>query len=370
MSAKNITEGVRLMLSERQQKILAAVVEQYIATGEPVGSKLICDKLDVSVSSATVRNEMAQLSSDGYLDQPHTSAGRIPTQKGYRYYVDNLLQPSELDVTDRKKIEGSLDSRTADPSQILSEVGEALVNFSNCAALSTTPADESAVIKTIEMVGVSRTTALIVLLTSTGIIKSKPCRCETPVTQELKECFDSIVKEHFIGKHLGDVGTVMIQTLAASLGADALSMSPLLITVADLAQSAGTAEVMLEGQSNLLGYSDYGDEAPQLLNFLSNGEPLGSLVNETGDDDVEIFIGSENKFRELKDSTMIISKYKIGDSPGGAIGIIGPTRLNYSKLIPSIRYLADMVSKMLSDVLKEDNDGTQRSDGPAGTGKP
>lgn len=356
------------MLPERKQKILVTVVEQYIATGEPIGSKVVCDLLDVHVSSATVRNEMADLVSLGYLEQPHTSAGRVPTQKGYRYYVDNLMEVKELNQSEKRMIEAGVDNRTADPEQLLSKAGEALVDFTKCAALSTTPADENAVIRRIEMVGISSRTAMVVMLTSTGMLKSKPCRCETEINQDLKNTFDRIVEEHFIGRPLCEIGTVMIQTLVASLGAKALSMSSLLVTIADLASSASQVDVQLKGQSNLLNYSDYGDNVPLLLDFLHRSEPINELVSQTNenDDDIEVLIGDENRYDELKNSSMIISKYKIDGGTGGAIGIIGPTRMNYSKIIPSIKYLTDIVSKLLSDVLKEDNDGGDNSDDKSG----
>lgn len=349
------------MLPKRRQKVLAAIVEQYIETGEPVGSKALLSKLDITVSSATIRNEMSELTRLGFINQPHTSAGRIPTQAGYRYYVDNLMKISELEENERRIIEAGVDYRSGDPELLLEKAGEVLVDFTNCAALSTTPSDENAFIKNIEMVQISPKTAMIVLLTSTGILKSKACRTDVEITSDLKATFSALVEEHFFGRPLSDVGTVMIQTLAASLGAKALSMSPLLVTIADLVAAASQSEIKLEGQSNLLNYKEYGQNAGQLLNFLHRSEPLSMLVsasNETSDD-IEIRIGSENRYKELENSSVIISKYKIGDSASGAIGIIGPTRMNYSKLIPSIKYLTDIVSKLLSEVYEEDISGVE-----------
>ena len=134
------------MLPTRRQQILAAIVEQYIETGEPVGSKALLSKLDINVSSATIRNDMAALTAQGLIYQPHTSAGRIPTQSGYRYYVDNLMKMEELGETDRRRIEAGVDERSGDPEALLTKAGEALVNFTNFAALSTTPSDEHAFI--------------------------------------------------------------------------------------------------------------------------------------------------------------------------------------------------------------------------------
>lgn len=352
------------MLPTRRQQILAAIVEQYIETGEPVGSKALLNRLNISVSSATIRNDMAALTQLGLIYQPHTSAGRIPTQNGYRYYVDNLMKVEELGEGDRRRIEAGVDERSGDPEALLSKAGEALVNFTNFAALSTTPADENAYIKNIEMVPVSPRVAMVVLLTSTGILKSKPCRMDVPITADIKDAFDTLVEEHFNGVPLGEISTVKIQTLAASLGAKALSMSTLLVTIADLAEMASQAEIRLEGKSNLLGYKEYSDNLPDLLKFLGDAEPLNMLVSskETAEPGIEVRIGSENRFSELANSTTIISRYRIGDGATGAIGIIGPTRMNYSKLIPSIQYLSDIVSKVLSEVYEEDIRTDERQD--------
>ena len=345
------------MLPQRRQKILAAIVEQYIETGEPVGSKALQSIAGLDVSSATIRNEMAELTAQGFITQPHTSAGRVPTQAGYRYYVDNLMKPAELEENERRRIESGLDYRSGDPEQLLQAAGEALVDFTNFAAISTTPSDEHAFIKNIEMVPVSPKMAMIVLLTSTGILKSKACRTDVPITADLQDAFSDIVRKNFFGTPLSDVNTVMIQTLVASLGAKALSMSPLLVTISDLVEAASVSEINLSGQSNLLGYKEYNDNAGQLLDFLHKEEPLGMLVSSSGDSDsdIEIRIGSENRYKELENSSLIISKYKIGDNATGAIGIIGPTRMNYSKLVPSIKYLTDIISKFLSDVYEEES---------------
>ncbi len=345
------------MLPLRRQQILAALVEQYIETGEPVGSKVLLQRMGIDVSSATIRNEMAELTALGFISQPHTSAGRIPTQYGYRYYVDNLMQLSELEELDRRRIEAGIDYRSGDPDLLIEKAGEALVGFTNFAAISTTPADEHAVIKNIEMVPISSKMAMIVLLTSTGIIKSKACRTDVPITVDLQEKFQELVEKNFSGKPLSEITTVFIQTLVASLGAMALSMSPLLVTISDLCEAASISEVKLEGQSNLLGYKEYYDNAGALLNFLHRSEPLGMIISQSSDSDsdIEIRIGSENRYKELENSSVIISKYRIGDNATGAIGIIGPTRMNYSKLVPSIKYLTDIISKVLSDVYEEES---------------
>lgn len=343
----------QLGLPERKNKILADIIEQYIATGEPVGSKTVCELFNMSVSSATVRNEMSELSEQGYLEQPHTSAGRIPTQKGYRYYIDNLMPLYELEDVDRRRIDACVNNRTNDPEQLLEKASEVLVDFTNCASLSTTLGDENAVIRRVEMVQISPKTAMIVLMTSTGILKSKACRTDVEITPDIIETFYAISAKNFIEKPLSDICTAMIQTLAASLGSKALAMSPLLVTLSDLANAASQSEIILGGQANLLGYRELEQNAGELLEFLHRGEPLNQIIASIKND-LDVRIGSENNYKELKNSSMIISRYMIGDREGGSIGIIGPTRLNYSRLIPSIKYLTGIVGRLLSEVYEED----------------
>ena len=339
-------------LSERKQIILAAIVEQYIRTGEPVGSKSLLETLPMRVSSATIRNEMAELVSMGLLEQPHTSAGRVPSHAGYRYYIDHLMHTRELDEDARRKIEAAM-GQGGDPEHLLSRAGEVLADMTNCAALSTTPAGESVRIRRIEMVPVGTRTAMLVLLTSTGILKSRICRADTPITVPVLERFYNVTSSHLVGKPLCDMQITTMQTLAASLGADAFTMLPFLAGIAELARDASQAAVRLDGQSNLLGYRELEENAYELMEFLRKGEPLNALIAQNNAD-VHVLIGKENKFRQLENSSLILARYDVGGEESGTIGVIGPTRLDYAKLIPSVRYLTDLVGRLLTQSIRDE----------------
>ena len=341
-------------LSPRKQKILAAVVEHYIRTGEPVGSKSLQSALDISVSSATIRNEMAELVSLGLLEQPHTSAGRVPTNEGYRYYVDNLMGVRSLDDAEKRRIDAGVSVRNASPETILKRASEFLAEMTDCAAVSTTPSDENATIKRVEFVPVGMRTGMIVLLTSTGLLKSKVCRSDVDLNAAMIEKFYNIVKTSFIGMPVDEIDAATLQTLVASMGSDALTMIPFVTTLSDLAREAMQTMVMLGGQSNILHYnSDYGTTAYELMDFLRRGEPLSKLLSENKSD-VNVRIGSENKYKQLETSSVIAAQYSVDGDKRGSIGIIGPTRIDYAKLIPSVRYLTDLVGRVLTQVLNED----------------
>lgn len=339
-------------MTQRKQKILAAVVESYIRTGEPVGSKNLLGELDFSVSSATIRNEMADLAEMGYLEQPHTSAGRVPTTLGYRYYIDKLMNKLEPTEADRKAIAKTVSSGSGDPEQLLEKAGEVIAKLTGCAAVSTMPVGEKATVRRAEIVPVGTRTAMIVLLTSAGTLKSKACRSDMPITPQTVERFYSVCASHFIGKPLEDISTVMLQTLVASLGEYALEMSAFFVTLADLAADALSSDVLLEGQSNLFNHRELGSNIIELMEFLRKGEPISKLLSK-GKDGVDVKIGTENEYKQLANSSVIISHYDVNGSRSGALGIIGPTRLNYAKLIPYMQFVSGLVGDILSESIED-----------------
>jgi len=338
-------------LNERKQKILSLVIERYIRTGEPVGSKALCEMLDNTVSSATIRNEMSELAESGYLEQPHTSAGRVPSQQGYRYYVDNLMGRRELAEEERVRIRSLVATEYSDPDKLIEAACAALAQLTGCAAVSTTPAGEAAAIKKVEAVVIGRRTAMIMLLTTNGILKSRACRPDAELNEDAAEAFYNLVNKHFIGLPVSEVSLGMIQTLAASLGEKAFSVAPLLVTLAELARESAETGVRLRGQNNLLSHREYYGNAAELLRFLSGKEPLTRLMAEHSGAPLNISIGSENVYPEMVNSSMILSKYAIDGAEDGSIGIIGPTRIDYARLIPNIEYLTRVVSGLLSDLL-------------------
>lgn len=338
-------------LSERKQKILSAIVEQYIATGEPVGSKALAGHPELSVSSATVRNEMAELASMGYLDQPHTSAGRVPTEKAYRYYIDNLMERRQPDEEDKRLMDATLKNRWVDPETVLEQAGELLAEMTNYAAVSTTPADEQATISRVELVPMGSRKAMLVLLTSTGVLKSRLCRTETALTPAMVESFYHIVGSAFLSVPVCEISMVTIQTLAASLGENALAMTPLLITLAELARDASQSDIILEGETNLLNHRELDMDAAQLLGFLQKAHPIANVAIPK--DGLRVIIGRENPYKELENSSFVVARYNIGENTGGSLGIIGPVRMNYERVISNLEYITALVGKFLSEALED-----------------
>ena len=339
-------------LSERKKQILAAVVEQYIKTGEPVGSKELLALTGMAVSSATVRNEMSDLASMGYLDQPHTSAGRIPSQSGYRYYVDHLMKNREVDELNKRLIEAGVSSAVGDPEKLIAQAGEVLADLTKCACISTAPGGDAMLIRRIELVPVGAHTAMLVLLTSNGILKSRLCRLDCELTAKLCEEFYNIVDSAIVGKPAGEISVASMQTIAASAGTNPLAMIPLMAAVCELARSTANSKIILGGSSNLFSHKDYKADAVELLDFLSRKEPITEVISGIKEP-INVKIGKENLYRQLENSSVIVAKYSVGDSDSGTIGIIGPTRMDYENIIPSVRYLTDLVGRLITQALEE-----------------
>jgi heat-inducible transcriptional repressor len=343
-----------LELSERKQKILAAVVDLYVATGEPVGSKALCDTLDFSVSSATVRNEMSELAELELLEQPHTSAGRVPSHKGYRIYIDTLMKKKPVTSEEQRYIDSLLLPSAYDPEKLLDGVARALASMTKFAAVSTTPSGSGSDIRAFQFVQTSRRTAMVILMTSAGTMKSRVFHCDFNITPEIMRVFFRVLNEKLVGLPVAAITPAYIQSLAASLGDMTMLMSDALMAVLDVAQESMQSEICLDGEMNLLYYRELGNgSVNRIMDFLSRPEELSRLLMQHSNG-MKVLIGAETKRPELSDSSVIISRYAIGGRDAGAIAIIGPTRMDYSKIISNIEYLSGSVGRMLTELLDTD----------------
>ncbi len=347
-------KGKGLELSERKRKILAAVVELYVATGEPVGSKSLCKTLDFHVSPATVRNEMSDLSAMGLLEQPHTSAGRVPSQKGYRVYIDSLMKLHPISREEKQYLDSMILPAAYDPEKLLEGVARVLASMTKFAAVSTTPSGESGVVRGVQLVQTSRRTAMAILMTSSGTMKSRVFHCDFDLTPEILRVFFRLLNEKLAGVPVASITPAYMQTLAASLGDMAMMMSSALMAVAEAARESMHSDVCLNGEVNLLFYPEFGQsEIRRIVDFLSRPAELCRLLNRH-DGAMRVFIGLETNRPELQDSSVIVSRYAVGGRDAGAIAVIGPTRMNYSRIISNMEYLSGSVGRMLTELMDLD----------------
>ncbi|WP_040196379.1 heat-inducible transcriptional repressor HrcA [Candidatus Soleaferrea massiliensis] len=343
-------------LDERKLKILAAIVEAYINTGEPVGSKTVCSMLDFPVSSATVRNEMAALSELGILEQPHTSSGRVPSYQGYRIYIDRLMDIKPLTETEKNEIDALFNVKDPDPDKLLQDACEALAQFTSCATVTTTLTPHDAVINRIEIMKAGRTTAVVLVMASNGVVKSKVCRVGFQLSYDVLDFFVKFVNDRFKNRTLENITLAFIETLLVSLGEYSVVFSPLLVSIYEICREIEEGNFILGGQTNLLAYRELNDHAHELFTFLNNRKMLTSLIDSSLNDMVKVILGKEAEQYELEDLGVVVAKYKIGRMDGGAIGVIGPVRIDYSRLIPHLRYFADTLGRLLADTIESQND--------------
>lgn len=339
------------MITERQKEILNRVVLLYIKSKEPVGSGSICDEM--GLSSATIRNEMSLLSSLGYLEQPHTSAGRIPSQKAYRLYVDELIEKDELSKKEKNFIEEAVFSG-ATPEGMISAACDVLAELSGLVCISSTPNESMAHISKIELIPIGGFTCLLVLLTESGVIKSAPCRTTENLTQKDTEIFSMRCKEVLGEFPLLDIDKAKIQSLFAALGECSMKFISVSDVLYRLISEACRCELKSGGETNLFYSEDVPfEKAKKILSLIRNQDVLLDLLC-FAPQTLKTTIGGETKNEALEFSSIITDGYSFLNRMGGKIGVIGPTRINYAHLIPCVEYTAKVLGSAISSLLRQD----------------
>lgn len=336
----------------RKHKILAAVIESYIATGEPIGSKALLDASNLTVSSATIRNELANLTAEGLLKQPHTSAGRVPTELGYRYYVDNLMEPKPLEDRVKRYIESCLQSNSDAPENILKAACRVVSELSGTVGIATTPGGEEARVHRIKFVRTGRHTSMVVLITSSGMVKSRLFRCDFDITPEMLNVFDRALNERLAGQPLNAVNQPFIQTFAASFGELALLMPDMLTAVMDACREASGMSVYTSGKTKLLYRREFDFIwVRNVLELLSDDGKTTDLFKNVPDG-TEIYIGRENSSALLRQCSLAVTDYRIENRPAGTIALIGSLRTDYARAAALIEYTALCTGELISELIE------------------
>lgn len=340
-------------LGERKQRILAAIIDEYIRTGEPVGSKVVVEHLNQAVSSATVRNDMADLAALGYLDQPHTSAGRVPTAPAFRLYIDHLMHRKPLAEKSRQSIDHMLEGAASDPERLIEGASKALAEATGCAAVSTSPYEQEACIRRIEVMPMEGRSLALLLMTGSGTLRSRVCRTPHRLDTDGIRLIARALNDHFLGQPVSSIGLADVQGLLWSLGEYSLIAAPVLTGFYELVQEAAAADILLTGQLNLLQHPDYGlTHAKELLHFLGRRDLVADMLTAFPGG-LKVVLGNESDRPELVGSSIIVTRYTLGDGSTGAIGLIGPLRMDYASAIPRLEYFANSVGRLLTELLDE-----------------
>lgn len=338
---------------DRRLTILKLVVDSYIRTGEPVGSKMAATTMNNQVSSATIRNDMAALEKMGLLEQPHTSAGRIPTYLGYRLYINQLMEPAKLTKKQKDAIDSMLEHDSSSPSGAVENALNALAEVTGYAAVNSSSLPSFSVITKVEVVPAGRKLYALLLITSTGDIRNKVCRLEFDLSTEQLTLFENIIKKELLGTSVKQLTPATIQNLAAALGGYVLSLSPLLYALYELSDDISQQHVDVKGENNLLRYSDF--DPGELLSFMTAKNQIGEILTSAFEG-INVVFGKENDTFTITNSSLILSKYGSGH-PMGSFGVIGPIRLDYAKIIPYIEYFSESVSNMIDKMLQDEQEG-------------
>ena len=336
-------------ISERKKRILAAVVDEYIATAEPVGSKLIAQKSGLSVSSATIRNELAELTSMGYLEQPHTSAGRVPTAQGYRMYVNELMDRHRLSIEETEEINRSMQLKMQQLDKMMSDVGRIAAEMTDYPALAFA-ARQSVTIKRFDLIYVDSNTFIIVLLLSSNAVKNRLMHLPFSVDQSMVQKLCTVFNASFCGITEEQITPLLISSTERSTG-DTMGLVAAISGFAiEVLSEEKSSQAVITGESKLLRLPEYQDpvKAHSLMNYLSDSEHLSKLRSMDFGNDVKVIIGPENVAEELRDSSVVLARYDAGDGTQGLIGVVGPTRLDYSKVAAKLSDIADGLSKALA----------------------
>ena len=342
-----------MKLDIRKLKVLTAIVETYIETGEPVSSKMLTQQLGFSVSSATIRNDMAALFEMGLLEQPHTSAGRVPSHLGYRVYVDQLMHCKPLSEQERREIDALFNVRDPDPDKLREDAAPALADYTNCATISTTITPKTVQVKRIEIVPAGARTVVVLVIASNGVIKNKVCRVDFRVNDKVVEFLNQFANGRLVGKPVSEISQWFINSIAVTLENYSEVFTPILVTIYELCREINEGQFFTSGEANLLGYKELGDIARDLLLTMNNREELLGVI-ASKQDAVFITIGKENNRSELADTSVVVTKYQIGKQNSGAIGVIGPVRMDYAKLIPHLEYFSQTLGRLLAETFEQE----------------
>ena len=335
-------------ISDRKKKILAAVIEEYITTAEPVGSKIIAQNSGLNISSATIRNEMADLEALGFLEQPHTSSGRVPSAQGYRLYVNQLMHQHKLTLEETEAINNSLNLKMKQLDHIISDVGQLTSRLTNYPAYALAAPTMSTITR-FDLIQIDPSSFIIVVLLNNHAVKNKLVQLPFEVDADLLQKLSAMFNASFTGLTEDKITSVLINSVERASG-DCQGLTAIISSFAiEVLSDTSAGEAFVAGASHLLRQPEFRDpdKAHQLMSYLSDEAKLLNLSGMDVNQDVQVLIGPENLAEELKDSSVIMASYNAGDNMRGLIGVVGPTRMDYSKVAAKLSYIANGLSRIL-----------------------
>lgn len=335
-------------LTERQKRILRAIVENYIRTAEPVGSKAIAAMPEINASSATIRNEMGELTAKGLLEQPHTSAGRIPSPAGYRLYIDELMSDYRLTAEETQSLSSAMQDRLRQFDDVIAQASKIVSKMTNLPAYAVTAPTAHATVKKFELVMAEEGSFILLVMTDSDVVKNKLIRLPVHCTENDLRLLSAVLNASLTGLTADEITPEVIERVRASVG-ELEMLVPIIVDYAvRLLRAQERNEVFLSGQMNLLGHPEYRDpgKAQELLSRLDEDVIANLPATIQPDSKMQILVGPENIARELKDTSVVMTRFDIGDNMQGMIGVVGPTRMDYAQVTARLSYFTEALSRM------------------------
>ena len=330
-------------LTARKKQILKIVVESYIDTAEPLGSKAIAERMPEKVSSATVRNELAELSDMGYLEQPHTSAGRIPSAKGYRLYVNELMERKPLSDEEAAQINDALRQELKGTDQVIAKTGQMVSSFVDYPTYAVADHTAAATVRRFELIAVDSGSVIAVVMLSDSRVKSQLMHLS--LAETLPE-LSHLLNTHFTGIGVEEMNVHLMNLSDQVSGQWFLLLNQVVEYAAGLLKDSQQHEVFTNGASQLLKFPEFRDvdKAHDLMHFMVDSKE--QLPVPAGDQSMQILIGPENVNEALKESSVVVASYDIGDGMRGLVGVVGPTRMDYAAVAARLSYFAESLTRM------------------------
>lgn len=335
-------------LSERKKMILRAIIDAHIDRGEPVGSKFLIQNNNIAYSSATVRNEMAELEELGYLEQPHTSAGRIPSELGYRFYVDSLMDRYRLTRDELEQLDTLKKSKEAELDRIIEQAGRLFSRITNYTAITVKPRPIQVVITNFNTVYVDSHSFVLVMVSNTGVAKTKLIKTSSEISPSLTERLSSLLNIHLAGINIAELSYSSIIDIQRSMYGYEAIVEPIIKCIYDTVNEIDRGDVKVEQVNRLLEFPEYSNlsQLRGLIGMLEEKNDILNIISNSQKDTINILIGKENSVDIMNNSTLIFKTITANDKVVGAIGVIGPCRMDYSKVITTLDLLTDNIRGM------------------------
>ena len=337
-------------MTDRKKKVLRSVVDLYIRTAEPVGSKAITELPDITYSSATIRNEMADLTAMGYLEQPHTSAGRVPSAAGYRLYVDELMLDYRLSMDETNSITSAIEEKMQQVDKMMEKVAKIVSQATDLPAISVASRFGGAEVKRFELILAGQGSVILVVMLTNDVVENKLIKLPLAVTDGDLKVLSAVLNATMTNLPVEAFNQDLLERVMENGGAAASLVPVIMEFTADVLHRQASTNMAVAGQMRLLGQPEYRDvdKAQRVLTTLDE-EALANLPavmqNANG---TKVLVGPENVAQELKDTSVVMTKFDIGDGMQGMIGVVGPTRMDYAKVTARLSYFAESLSKMFA----------------------